>query len=323
VNARRARRAAPALVLMYHRVRDGARDDPFGLSVSPTNFAAHMAAIHDVARIVGLSELAEPADHPRIAVTFDDGYLDNREVAFPILAATATPATIFVATQVFDGREHWWNRLEHILGCVDAGDEAEAGTPGVPFLVANLPEVGALRIDLRTRAGRTRAVRALTHWLRPLPPAVRDATIDQVQVQLGARGIDGVCRRHAGLSEADVRHLASTGLVDIGGHTQHHPYLSGAPAALQRDEIFGCHRILRDVMGRRPTAFAYPFGDWRSYGIETLRAVRHAGFDLACTNEPGWVTVRSRRFELPRHHIHNWDGADFMRRLANWFGRPS
>lgn len=53
-----------------------------------------------------MSELAAaPADveEPLVAVSFDDGFADNLEVAVPLLAARCIPATVYVTTSYVDG----------------------------------------------------------------------------------------------------------------------------------------------------------------------------------------------------------------------------
>jgi peptidoglycan/xylan/chitin deacetylase (PgdA/CDA1 family) len=57
-----------------------------------------------------------------IALTFDDGYACNAEVAAPILDRFAAPATIFLAKGGLAGSaEFWWDALEQIIACARAG----------------------------------------------------------------------------------------------------------------------------------------------------------------------------------------------------------
>jgi len=106
------------VTLMYHRVHD-ALVDPWGLCVSPEHFAEQVAALRDHTTVVPLeafsgsfTELPERT----VVVTFDDGYVDNVSNAFPVLEATQTPATLFVATALMDQPgEFWWDRLESAL----------------------------------------------------------------------------------------------------------------------------------------------------------------------------------------------------------------
>jgi peptidoglycan/xylan/chitin deacetylase (PgdA/CDA1 family) len=89
-------------VLMYHRVMP--REGFDQLTVTPERFAEQMAWLKARCEVVSLSEavcsLSAPpgGGRPRVAITFDDGYLDNLQHAVPVLQRLQLPATIFVTT---------------------------------------------------------------------------------------------------------------------------------------------------------------------------------------------------------------------------------
>lgn len=87
-------------VLMYHHVSPA----PGLVTVSPDNFHAQM---HDLAtagwNTVGAADIAAflsgaPLPARSVAITFDDGYLDNYIHAFPVLREFGLHATIFAVT---------------------------------------------------------------------------------------------------------------------------------------------------------------------------------------------------------------------------------
>src|SRR5215210_6260572 len=112
------RRTTPhALILMYHRIARPLTD-PWDLSVSPENFRDHIEVLTRLAQIVPLTELpgrlsrARSSERPVVAITFDDGYVDNLEEALPILQRFAAPATVFIATSWIGSAEpFWWDTL--------------------------------------------------------------------------------------------------------------------------------------------------------------------------------------------------------------------
>lgn len=92
-------------VLCYHHVAEPEGDDPGGLFVSPQLFNEQLGYLRKNGyspvtldqlydHVTGGGELAEKP----VAVTFDDGYLDNWTYAFPMLCHYEVPATIFVIT---------------------------------------------------------------------------------------------------------------------------------------------------------------------------------------------------------------------------------
>lgn len=93
------------VVLCYHSVHSNL---PFA-SVSPTAFERHLRWLRETCHVVPFSSIpldpSEAAtDRPTVAITFDDGYLDNYTEAFPLLMEHSLPATFFV-TAGFINRE--------------------------------------------------------------------------------------------------------------------------------------------------------------------------------------------------------------------------
>lgn len=89
-------------VLLYHRVCDDARDN---LSVGVAQFERQIRLLRERCEIIPIERVLEMNAVPRsrrpiVAVTFDDGYLDNYLNAAPILRRFAVPAAFFVSTGI-------------------------------------------------------------------------------------------------------------------------------------------------------------------------------------------------------------------------------
>lgn len=89
-------------VLMYHRVLPEP-DPKYKLAVSVRSFERQMKFLHDRHyNVVSIGELADilkkksPIPRHTVAITFDDGYIDNYLYAFPILKKYGLKATLFV-----------------------------------------------------------------------------------------------------------------------------------------------------------------------------------------------------------------------------------
>lgn len=95
------------VVLLYHRVNDEMRDS---LTVGLEQFERQMELVSKRFPVVSVEDLIRntfPRDtnRPAVAVTFDDGYLDNYENAVPILQRYRIPAAFFVSTDKIGTRE--------------------------------------------------------------------------------------------------------------------------------------------------------------------------------------------------------------------------
>lgn len=91
-------------ILLYHRVAL-IGNDPDYLAVSPKNFEAHMRYLKSKYKVISLRKLVEnittnKLSKKNIAVTFDDGYVDNFTNAREILEKYKIPANFFVTTEV-------------------------------------------------------------------------------------------------------------------------------------------------------------------------------------------------------------------------------
>ena len=109
-------------ILIFHRVLP--RPDPLCPdSPDASQFEAQMRWVRSwfnvlpLRRAVGmLYEGTIPAR--ALAVTFDDGYADNEEIAAPILKRLGLGATFFVSTGFLEGDTMWNDRvIEAVRGC--------------------------------------------------------------------------------------------------------------------------------------------------------------------------------------------------------------
>lgn len=96
-------------VLLYHRVSDDVRDN---LTVGIAQFDQHMALLRRRCNLISVEQLltmdsVPHSDLPLVAVTFDDGYLDNYSHAAPILRRHRVPAAFFVSTGIIGSEQQF------------------------------------------------------------------------------------------------------------------------------------------------------------------------------------------------------------------------
>lgn len=303
------RPAGPA-ILMYHRIAE-AEYDPWRLAVAPAAFAQQVAWLKRNRTILPLTEFAERHAQGRlpaaaVALTFDDGYACNAEVAAPILASLDVPATIFLTTAVLSAPAgFWWDRLEQIIGCAPAGlFAAQAGEARLCFVL----EAGE---GIRPGSAREEAYFALWTALRLWPQEPRDALLRELARRVGAPA--EARSSHRVMTQAQARALTSQPQITLGAHTMHHPALSSLPAQARREEIEGSRLACAELTGAPPAVFAYPYGD---YDAATVEAVRSAGFSAAVTTDEGLVASGCDSLRLPRLQVGDWPAARLAEALA-------
>lgn len=312
------------MILMYHRVATPACD-PWDLSVAPQRFDEQMAVLRRKRTPLAMPEFVSrlrDGSLPRdaVAVTFDDGYVDNLQNAKPILAKHEVPATVFLTTDRLGAQvEYWWDELARLILRGETRVDGVLDLAGEPLPVKIT--MGAIEGDQEAsdpwrawdepRNDREAAYYEVWNKLRPLPDDVR------LDVMAQARLLFGETRPSAGdlpMTAGQVLELVDGGLIDVGGHTLTHPMLPRLPPEEQRREIVAGKKACEDMVGRRVPGFAYPYGEY-DRGVRDY--VEDSGFDWA-------VTVRSEAirkspnspFELPRVQALDWDGGAFERAIA-------
>jgi peptidoglycan/xylan/chitin deacetylase (PgdA/CDA1 family) len=246
------------------------------------------SAFHVVDLADGLARLARGALPPAaVAISFDDGYADNVDVALPILRKHGLTATFFVATG-FLGSGAMFNDLVIEGLRVAPGDTLDLGFLGL----SDLPIV--------SDAQRHEAVQVVVRRLKYLPAQERAVQAERVAERCGLSAPPRLMTDAAG-----VRRLADAGM-GVGAHTRTHPILAQLPLAEAERDIAGGRDDLAAILGEAPRLFAYPNGRLGDdYAAEHVALVQRLGFDAALTTNRGVCRRDSPRWELPR--FTPWD----------------
>jgi peptidoglycan/xylan/chitin deacetylase (PgdA/CDA1 family) len=307
------RRVIPgAIILMYHRVFNPV-SDPFEMCVSPVLFKQQMEYIRRKfvpMRLLDLAAGMESGKLPQraVVVTFDDGYIDNIEIAYPILKQFDIPATVFIPSDFIGcDREFWWDELERIL-------YTPQELPNELRLVVRGKEY---RLPTRNQADRQKALFSMQSILKPLPSNERYRTLDALISWSNTSRQQRPEYRTMTINELLI--LQEDGLIDFGAHTATHPSLAQLSPELQRTEIIKGRERLEVALGKSINVFAYPYGKGIDISQETADIVKKAGYKLACTTIPGGIEYRDDPFWLRRCGIHNWEFQTFERNLHAFY----
>ncbi len=316
-------------ILLYHRIADDPLE-PYGSCVSPENFEKQLRVLTRRARPCRLRDLAESVRSGKVpdgsvALTFDDGYLDNLTQALPLLERYGVPATFFVTTgDAGRDREFWWDRLGHaVLGRSWSGECLEVTLGGQPFQWRlNDPVARGVTDSVRgtDATGRTaeaeaqsvqEILRELHAALLPLPPAEREQAVDRICSWAG-RDPGWVREAYQAMDPSQVERVAAHPLIDVESHTHHHCALTHRPGSEQDEELGRSRETLEGWTGREVAGIAYPHGRFDDSVCE--RSAR-AGYRYGCSTRNEGVTQSSRIHALPRLYVGNGDVEAFERRL--------
>jgi peptidoglycan/xylan/chitin deacetylase (PgdA/CDA1 family) len=279
------------VVLLYHRFAVG-EPDPLGLCVSPENFEAQLRVLCDGFEVVPLAHIAsrvragEPGSG-RVAITIDDGYVDNLTGGIPLIAQAGLPATLFAATgHIETGRPFFWDEMQRLLtGPGPRPAQLRIGEWTWPTGTPEQRETARKELHRLTQPSSSQQIeqtlRALRTWAGSVagdpPESTRPVTV------------------------AELQQIAATPGIEIGAHTRDHVNLGHQPGNEVQAQIERSRDDVASWTGARPRAFSYPFGIPRhDVSDEARRIAAGAGFEYAVVNQPVPVESGADRFAIPR-----------------------
>jgi peptidoglycan/xylan/chitin deacetylase (PgdA/CDA1 family) len=223
-----------------------------------------------------------------VCITFDDGYRDTFEYAYPILKDANLPFAVYVPTSFPDRLgELWWLVLEAVIARNDS--------------IGLVIDGENRTFPCRTVAEKRALYEELYWWLRrrttdaELRAIVRDlAACYHVDVAAFCKDL---CMDWQELSE-----LAADPLVTIGAHTVNHPMLTKVAEKTVRAEMDMGRTVIEAALGVRPAHLSYPYGDPGSAGQREFAIAAELGFKTAVTTRPGVITKKRAQnlMALPR-----------------------
>jgi peptidoglycan/xylan/chitin deacetylase (PgdA/CDA1 family) len=213
--------------------------------------------------------------------TFDDGYRDNLEHAYPVFRRHGLPLAIYIPTDYADGRgDLWWLALEKVVSEVDSLSLRMAGD----------------RRTFRTEtpAGKEAAFHELYWWLRGIDEAEARGLVRDLCQEAGI-DVAGLCGELM-MGWDEIRRIAGDPLVTIGAHTKSHFALARLSYAQARLEMEDSIRRIERELGQRPQHFSYPYGTPGSAGAREFQIARELGMKTAVTTRKGLL--------FPEHGAH-------------------
>ena len=293
------------LILGYHRVVDDfarvASTEMPSMLVSARMFERHLDCIGRRFTFVSVDEIGEriasgrPFDRPVAAVTFDDGYRDVYEHAFPILKRKGIPGAVFVVTELV-GKPFWQihDKLYYLVAkAYTVWDDPRRELEGV-FTSLNL----SAGFVSRQRGASKSPMMAVTAML----PELTLADVRRVMAGIEASVGNGFHSVPATAGWAELADMQRHGIT-IGSHTQHHVSLPmESPGDVAR-ELAGSKVVIEQHLGGRCDHFAYPGGQFTPAVVDAVAGAGYRYAYTACGHDD------SRHPALTMKRLLLWEGS--------------
>jgi glycosyltransferase involved in cell wall biosynthesis/peptidoglycan/xylan/chitin deacetylase (PgdA/CDA1 family) len=293
---------ARQVILAFHRVLP-VRMCPAPYDSCPSIpedfFKSILKFIRSHFEVVSLRELADRR-HERIpfaAITFDDGWRDNYEFAFPILKELELPASIFIVTGKLSSDQCFWQQE---LGRAFQVANKHPDTPLGKALHQRFGAPTKSRFDV---ADYRAAVWRTKQW----DLATIHSSIADVVGLLPGRSD----RPRLFLSPGEIREM-QRGRVDFGSHTVSHTILTVEDPSIAALELSRSKERLEQILQSRVDTLSYPNGN---YSEDIIRLAAVSGYRIACTTANRPVHRDDTMFKLPRIDVgwHDSPTKSFLR----------
>lgn len=280
-------------VLMYHSVKDRPEEHAQtlgGIVHSTAIFRQQMEMLARRCTPVSMDDVClfargEKELPPQcFAITFDDGYSDNLEIAAPIMEKLGIPGAFYITVGYIEtGILPWAVIIRHAFATT------KKKTWTAPNNVA---------YSLSDMEGQNRAFAAACQLLSALTGNEQDAAMRRIEQQLE---VPRISQPDLMLKWEQIRQLAKRGHV-VGSHTVSHPNLAHVKDDVNlRHELAESKRQLDTQLNAPVRHFSYPVPALKPHWTaRTVEASRDSGYSTAVTTNPGLVNVNDDPLSLHR-----------------------
>lgn len=267
-------------ILMYHRLSQ--RNEPETLTKEL--FREQMLMVRRSFNPMTLSQLlkhreAGSVPEHAVVITFDDGYSDFAEMAYPILKELRIPATLFITTGFVNGDLWLWpDQLRYAI-------DHRKGTSAFQLDESEAP----IDIDVDP----DRAWNSIADYCLTLSNQQKMRLIDSLFSDLNVVKPAQAPSKYSALSWQELKAMVDEGL-DIGSHTVSHPILTKLNTEELEYELRESKETIFRKLGVSTEVFCYPNGSQNDFNEAVKNLISKAGYKYAVAAFPDSKPIADR-----------------------------
>jgi len=283
------------IIFNYHRIYTQPLLTQYNEGVfahSEDVFLAQMKWINNNFNIINEDELINILDGKvtltgrNAMITFDDGYIDNYELAFPILQHLKIPATFFIACNQIEGiTQPWWDQVSYLL---KTSKNNKISFNGLEFHIRDNTQFVEDTINDVLRVFKNSPVVDVPELLNSLVSSCETPLPEQA------------CLNKQFMSWTQIKEV-STKNISIGSHTMNHNTLANLSEDEQREELGQSKYVLESKIEKEINSVAYPVGGPTAFSKVTTQIAKDVGYKIGYSFINGYYqNADINRFEIKR-----------------------
>lgn len=299
LTAARAFSAPNLMIFNYHRIYDNILSTDYDEGVfahSKEIFWEHMTWLKKHFTVIDENELIEMVKTGSklttntAFITFDDGYIDNYDLAYPILRDLDLPATFFIPCNQIEGiSPPWWDQIAYIIKSTKVTEfEFEKKS----YQLKQFPNRNKL-VNLILRIFKSAPYTEVENKLALLEQVCQQArpTTQELATQF--------------MSWEQIKEV-SQNKISIGSHTMNHNILANLALEQQKIELTESKNFLAEKIGKPIKTIAYPVGGPTAFTVETEQLTSEVGYELGFSFINGYYKSSDlNRYAIRRIELAN------------------
>ncbi|MFL1465513.1 polysaccharide deacetylase family protein [Marinobacter sp. HN1S83] len=255
-------------ILMYHRITE----DPEGEGIPVEQFKRQVEIIKKHFNPLTLRELMTAHEEGRVpkhavCVTFDDGYADFAELAFPILKRAGVPATLFVTTGFVNGDLWLWpDEIRYIVNKTK---------------VKNI-KIDGMHEEINVQAEKHKAWQVISDYCLSISNSEKLDFIKRMYRIFDVKRPNNLPNEYKSITWDKIKELQSDGL-NVESHSVSHPILTKLDQGGVNAELSNSKAILEKNLGEDVKIFCYPNGQLSDFNEDIKRWLVKCGYTYGVT----------------------------------------
>lgn len=291
----------------FHRIGDASNTpfDPCVYSCDQENFKQYILFLREHFRIIDMKELDQIITQGKkvreklALITFDDGYYDNYEIAYPILKAYKVPATFFVTTSLISSNIiPWWDEIAWHVKCL----------AGKSVKLSIWPE--AITLPDKVDAD---IIRRILGKVKSFPAQI-NSQLSELQA-LTQQEVPSALSQQLFMQWCHLTELENNSIT-IGAHSHTHRILSSLSPKDLTYELTESKRLLEQHLSHPIESLSYPVGGESTYQKTMFTLLSKLGYHMGFTFRP-YVNrrIQKNRYELGRLSIDRPFNEQFLKEM--------
>jgi peptidoglycan/xylan/chitin deacetylase (PgdA/CDA1 family) len=290
-----------ATILMFHRVTDTFFD--VSLLIKRKTFEECLKYITQSYPVISMDFLSQNFDKweripdDRVVITFDDGWIDFHDTAYPILNRLKIPATVYLTTGFVSSEcGYWQERLNSLLLQIVANKKVFSKKDDI----VSMPEINLKLKDLISKSEDTQIIFKFIGYLKKFTHDIILKTISDLEDLLKEYSIIISEDEHRSFVNWDEINSIKDPNISFGSHTVNHPILTNEQTNVVKDETNKSKEVIEKETGRNVLHFCYPNGNYD----DGIKKIVSESYKSACTTKAGFVSKDSDIYGLNRIGIN-------------------